>query len=318
MRIRTIKPEFFTHEGLFEAEQETKLPIRIAFAGLWCVADREGRFKWEPRRIGVQVLPYDAVDFSRVLDALVTRGFIVKYRVGNECFGAIPSFQKHQVINNRESASNLPEPCGESVVIYEQHDASVTRESRDNHAGQGEGKGREGNKEGKGIDITGTSNESATQDSPSATKAAQKYSEARLILQSLNEITGRHYRETQTNLDFIHARLSEPEVTVEGCIEMIRRQTAKWKDDAKMSEFLRPETLFNRTKFDSYYASKNQPILTAQPFPTHGQPSDAIARRNSLLGDDVAEQQAEAARISRAKDEAAMRRFEATGLTPWD
>lgn len=57
---------------------------------------------------------------------------------------------------------------------------------------------------------------------------------------------------------------------------------------------------------------------TAQPFLTHGQPSDAIARRNSLLGDDVAEQQAEAARISRAKDEAAMRRFEATGLTPWD
>lgn len=51
---------------------------------------------------------------------------------------------------------------------------------------------------------------------------------------------------------------------------------------------------------------------------THGQPTDAIARRNSLLGDDVAEQQAEAARISRAKDEAAMRRFEATGLTPWD
>lgn len=57
---------------------------------------------------------------------------------------------------------------------------------------------------------------------------------------------------------------------------------------------------------------------TAQPSLTHGQPSDAIARRNSLLGDDVAEQQAQAARISRAKDEAAMRRFEATGLTPWD
>lgn len=56
----------------------------------------------------------------------------------------------------------------------------------------------------------------------------------------------------------------------------------------------------------------------AQPSLTHGQPSDPIARRNSLLGDDVAEQQAEAARISRAKDEAAMRRFEATGLTPWD
>ena len=69
MRIRTVKPEFFTHEGLFELEKETGLPIRVAFAGLWCAADREGRFKWEPRRLGVQILPYDQVDFSRVLDA---------------------------------------------------------------------------------------------------------------------------------------------------------------------------------------------------------------------------------------------------------
>jgi hypothetical protein len=156
MRIRTIKPEFFTHEGLFEAEQETKLPIRIAFAGLWCVADREGRFKWEPRRIGVQILPYDAIDFSRVLHALTTRGFIVKYRVNDAWFGFIPSFSKHQVINNRESDSVLP-GFEENTAITEEIDASGTREARDDHAGQGEGKGREGNKEGKGKEGDGAS-----------------------------------------------------------------------------------------------------------------------------------------------------------------
>ena len=152
MRIRTIKPEFFHHEGLFEAELETKLPIRVAFAGLWCIADREGRFKWEPRRIGVQVLPYDGVDFSRVLDALTTRGFVFKYRVDDACFGWIPSFLKHQVINNRESESILPDPEGnieETPINTEEIDACPTRAPRDDHAGQGEGKGREGNgKEG--------------------------------------------------------------------------------------------------------------------------------------------------------------------------
>jgi hypothetical protein len=152
MRIRTIKPEFFHHEGLFEAELETKLPLRVAFAGLWCIADREGRFKWEPRRIGVQVLPYDGVDFSRVLDALTTRGFVCKYRVGNACFGWIPSFLKHQVINNRESQSILPDPEGnieQTPINTEEIDACPTRAPRDDHAGQGEGKGREGNgKEG--------------------------------------------------------------------------------------------------------------------------------------------------------------------------
>jgi hypothetical protein len=147
MRIRTIKPEFFHHEGLFEAELETKLPIRVAFAGLWCIADREGRFKWEPRRIGVQVMPYDGVDFSRVLDALTTRGFVFKYRVGDECFGFIPSFLKHQVINNRESQSILPDPEGnieQTPINTEEIDACPTRAPRDDHAGQGEGKGREG------------------------------------------------------------------------------------------------------------------------------------------------------------------------------
>jgi hypothetical protein len=152
MRIRSIKPEFFHHEGLFEAELETKLPLRVAFAGLWCIADREGRFKWEPRRIGVQVLPYDGVDFSRVLDALATRAFVLKYRVGDACFGFIPSFLKHQVINNRESQSILPDPEGnieETPINTEGIDACPTRAPRDDHAGQGEGKGREGNgKEG--------------------------------------------------------------------------------------------------------------------------------------------------------------------------
>jgi len=150
MRIRTIKPEFFHHEGLFEAEMETKLPLRVAFAGLWCIADREGRFKWEPRRIGVQVLPYDGVDFSRVLDALTTRGFVLKYRVGDACFGWIPSFLKHQVINNRESESVLPDPDGNIEEIpanTEESDASATREPREDHACSKEGKGREG-KEG--------------------------------------------------------------------------------------------------------------------------------------------------------------------------
>jgi hypothetical protein len=145
MRIRTIKPEFFTHEALFDAETETGLPLRVAFVGLWCAADREGRFRWEPRRLKVQILPYDELDFSRVLDALTTRAFIVKYRVGDAWFAAIPSWTRHQFINNRESSSEIPD-----ISESEQLDACDTREPRVNHACQGEGKGREGNKEGKG------------------------------------------------------------------------------------------------------------------------------------------------------------------------
>jgi hypothetical protein len=156
MRIRTIKPEFYLHEELFELERESKLPIRLAFTGLWCVADREGRFKWEPRKIGVQILPYDMIDFSRVLDALTTRGFIVRYALNEELFGYIPSFTRHQVINNRESQSILPNPCDCNVF-----DACPTRAPRVPHGNTEtergrEGKGREGNKERKGREGKGT------------------------------------------------------------------------------------------------------------------------------------------------------------------
>lgn len=142
-RIRTVKPDFFKHEALFEAEQETGLPLRLAYIGLWTQADREGRFLWRPRPLKLDVLPYDECDFGRVLDALATRGFLVKYTDGNREIGAIPSFPRHQVINNRESASNLPPPP-ENIGEF---DASPTRAARVTHAACGEGKGREG----KGI-----------------------------------------------------------------------------------------------------------------------------------------------------------------------
>lgn len=142
-RIRTIKPDFFKHDGLFDAEQESGLPLRLAFIGLWTVADREGRFAWRPRQLKTDALPYDEVDFSRVLDALASRGFIVKYASGDEHFGYIPSWNKHQVINNRETASCLPEP----IDIADNSDASSTRRPRDTE--MLEGKGREGKGKGR-------------------------------------------------------------------------------------------------------------------------------------------------------------------------
>lgn len=154
-RIRTVKPSFFRHRRLFLAEQEFGLPLRLAFEGLWTCADREGRFKWEPEELKLDCLPFDDVDFSRVMDALVTRGFIVKYACGGRQYGVIPSFKDHQVINNREAASDLPEPpenLEELIELANTSDASTTREPRDTDLHKG--KGREGNKEGKGRDST--------------------------------------------------------------------------------------------------------------------------------------------------------------------
>jgi len=79
-----------------------------------------------------QILPYDEVDFSRVLDALFTRGYLVKYAWNGITYGWIPSFRKHQFVNPKEAQSELPPPP--ETVKEEQLDASSTRDSRVEHA----------------------------------------------------------------------------------------------------------------------------------------------------------------------------------------
>lgn len=136
-RIRTIKPDFFRHEGLYEAERKSDLPLRIAFAGLWTAADRDGRFRWQPRALKLDCLPYDDVDFEAILKALCEAGFIVKYHGDDtdSLYGYIPAWSKHQHVNQREAQSILPAPTSANTCTH--------------IPAHGEGKGRE--VEGKEI-----------------------------------------------------------------------------------------------------------------------------------------------------------------------
>ncbi|MEZ5555257.1 hypothetical protein [Haliea sp.] len=160
-RIRTVKPELSAHEGMFDLEEATGLPVRFAWVMLFTVADREGRFRWRPRTLKAQVLPHDNLDFSRVLDAWLTGGFIVKYRVGDELFGCIPTFAKHQVINNRESGSALPSIDDADEVIageHKGHDACGTHERREGEASPSrevyaQAEGRKEGKEGTAASL---------------------------------------------------------------------------------------------------------------------------------------------------------------------
>jgi hypothetical protein len=144
-RIRTIKPEFFLNDDLADLDEETGLPVRLAYIGLWCQCDREGRFEWRPKRLKPQILPYDSTCMERVLHALTTRGFVVKYVENGREFGWIPGFAQHQVVNNKERNSTLPSPNENNILTRECREghALTTREVR-------VPQGKEGNKEGKG------------------------------------------------------------------------------------------------------------------------------------------------------------------------
>jgi hypothetical protein len=150
MRIRTYKPEFFTHPLLADLDRISQLPVRISLMGLWSCSDREGRFKWDARRLGAQILPYEQIDFEMILNILAENEFIIKYEVDGKTYGFVPSFSRHQVINNREQESSLPpfqQPNLFSTELTRVNTGENTDETTRADACSGEGKER---KEGKG------------------------------------------------------------------------------------------------------------------------------------------------------------------------
>jgi hypothetical protein len=116
VRIRTVKPAFFQHGDLYDAEaalskqEGTHDPLRLAYEGIWCAADREGRFDWKPRELKQNILPYDPVDFSKILEVLLAGGWIRRYFHRGRAYGLVIEFLTHQQINNREQPSTRVAP----------------------------------------------------------------------------------------------------------------------------------------------------------------------------------------------------------------
>ena len=73
---------------------------------------------------------------------------------------------------------------------------------------------------------------------------------AKLVLDALNQKSGKAFRYTDSNLRLIEARLKD--YTVEDCLKVIATKCSQWKNDPKMNKYIRPETLFNATKFGGY------------------------------------------------------------------
>jgi len=160
-RIRTVKPELARHDLLFEMERDSGIPFRFIWAMWPTVCDREGRFRWKPAALKPDVVPYDeGYDLSRVMDALATRGMFVKYSHENELFGAIPTFPKHQVVNNRERQSAIPSHKDENSKIIKVDEPLPTRDPRVLNAWLGMLFLDQGELEGKGTGIgSGTGRE---------------------------------------------------------------------------------------------------------------------------------------------------------------
>lgn len=71
------------------------------------------------------------------------------------------------------------------------------------------------------------------------------------VLNFLNQKTGRNYKPVPANLEMIAARIKDG-ATVDELRMVVAKKCREWAADEKMNEYLRPATLFNRTKFAQY------------------------------------------------------------------
>jgi hypothetical protein len=106
-RSRNIKPAFFQNDLLGELE-----PIdRLAFIGMWTIADYKGCIEYRPKRLKAQILPYDNCDVQNIVINLERSRFVTIYSVQGQLYLKINNFEKHQNPhpNERKAGSDLPD-----------------------------------------------------------------------------------------------------------------------------------------------------------------------------------------------------------------
>lgn len=88
------------------------------------------------------------------------------------------------------------------------------------------------------------------------------------ILDHLNEKSGRSFPYNDKNEKFISARLADGE-TPDILKKVIEVKCFQWKNNVDFKKYLRPETLFNSTKFQSYKQEVLDILIDPEAFKKH-------------------------------------------------
>ncbi|WP_312068693.1 conserved phage C-terminal domain-containing protein [Lelliottia nimipressuralis] len=94
--------------------------------------------------------------------------------------------------------------------------------------------------------------------------------QAKLVLNHLNLVTNSRYQVSTTSLQNIRARIGEG-YTVEELSLVVDYCNAKWSEDLTMSAYIRPQTLFQPTKFPGYLKSANSWANAGRPERVNGE-----------------------------------------------
>ena len=101
VRIRQVRPEFFSDPTVSHLSPET----RLTYIGLWCVADDAGWLEFDSDHVAALLYPYESVRVrtrrvERARDELVETARMMLYPCG--C-ALIPTLETHQKIGGNKS-----------------------------------------------------------------------------------------------------------------------------------------------------------------------------------------------------------------------
>ncbi len=94
--------------------------------------------------------------------------------------------------------------------------------------------------------------------------------QAKQVLTHLNQVTSSRYQVSTTSLQNIRARIGEG-FTVEELSLVVDYCNAKWSEDLTMSAYLRPQTLFQPSKFRGYLKSARSWVKAGRPPRVNGE-----------------------------------------------
>ena len=94
--------------------------------------------------------------------------------------------------------------------------------------------------------------------------------QAKQVLTHLNQVTSSRYQVSTTSLQNIRARIGEG-YTVEELSLVVDYCNAKWSEDLTMAAYLRPQTLFQPSKFPGYLKSANSWAKAGRPPRVNGE-----------------------------------------------
>jgi uncharacterized phage protein (TIGR02220 family) len=250
-RIRTVKPEFYRHEGLQDLEigNPGAYPM-LVYQGLWSQCDKNGAFQWRPRQLKLDILPFLPFEMADTLNILERAGYVKRYVVEGKEYGIIPTFTTHQRFSGKETGGEgekYPLP-GCELQDTGKHEGS-TGEAMGKICERPVAQERERERNiGKDI-LSGKKPDAMPENSKTTEKQIKiPYTE---IIQHLNQQTGKNFQANRKGTQsHIKARFSEG-FTLANFFSVIDRKTASWRGDPKMADYLRPETLFG-PKFEAY------------------------------------------------------------------